>query len=456
MATPNCTYMVPLKPKLIPKADSGPHKWTIESTPEIQSCYNKVRADIERHANQNHLHPPATTHYPRSPSDENYLIQSPIHSQSHSPIIGFEDANHGPASQGTTETKRLRGRRRGPLNMQTRINTAFKRKTKLICKDHRAKKIACECFDFTKLEERYPGLQTYESSDRPAILSPATSQSWPPVTSPSDGAPNVDLAGTGGAALISSHRNDEMNELDSPLGLIPTVRSNVHSAATLDIYSAESVAALRQASMGQPYHPGATTHINPEQIPEQLGLLPIGSEMLGFPTRWQCEFQPSADNGSEVSSEVCSWTGPLKDLSIHFQACHSAFEYERYWSKCTHCATLKEGWNGGACTGNNCSRTRWQRWVYGSTVEKSIPVTTPTFTQSGASESGFSWNFDPAWEKLNPSGTELSNGWYNSYSANSSYYDHSSNGYRRPSYHVAGFQYDCPVTPSYPGSSLSP
>ncbi|KAI1630825.1 hypothetical protein F4809DRAFT_654505 [Biscogniauxia mediterranea] len=417
--------MVPLKPGLIPKAEPGPQKWIIESTPEIQSCYNKVRADIERHANQNLLQPPTTPHYPRSPSDENYINQSPVHP--HSPINGFEDPNHGSVSQGTAEPRR-RGRRRGPLNIQTRINTAFKRKTKLICKDHRAKKIACECFDFTRLEERYPGLQTHESSDRPVARSPSMSQVWPPATSPSDEASYVDLAGTGGAALIPSHRNDEINELESPLGLITTMRSNVHSAVNFDIWSEASVTALAQTSIGQPYHPGATTHIHPDQTPEQLGLLPVGSEMLRYPTRFQCEFKPSTDTTSEASSEACSWTGPLRELSSHFQRCHSTFECEHYWSKCTHCATLKQSWDGGACTGNNCSHPQWQRWVYGSTVEESIPESIPTFTQSGASESGFSWNFDPSWDYLNPSGTEPSSGRYNSYSANSSYYDHSSNG----------------------------
>ncbi|KAI5921732.1 hypothetical protein F4810DRAFT_712161 [Camillea tinctor] len=432
MATSNTNHMVPLKPKLIPKSEGGHRKYLIDSTPEIQTCYNKVRADIERNVTQNLLQPPPTPHSARSPSDEPYVSRSP--NLTPSPVTGFDDPNHGSNPQGTTEPRRKRGRRKGPLNMQTRINTAFKRKTKLICKEHRLKKTACECFDFSRLEEYYPGPQVQEPSDRSIAPSPSTSQTWVPMTSPFERTSYVDLLGTGdlmgtgGAVSMPSHQNDEINELESPLGITTTMRSNVHSIMSFDLHSAASVAALAQTSIGQPYHPGADTNTRVDQTPEQLGLIPVGSEMLGYRTRWQCEFKPLMDNTLETSSETCSWTGPFSRLSSHFRQCHQTFDSERYWSKCTRCATLKEGLLSETCTGSNCSGALWQRWVYGSNVEESIPESVPTFTQSGASESGFSSNLDPFWNYPNSSGTEPSNYWYPSYSTTSSYYDHSING----------------------------
>ncbi|KAI0505729.1 hypothetical protein F5B22DRAFT_494797 [Xylaria bambusicola] len=49
----------------------------------------------------------------------------------------------------------IRGRRRGPIELETRTKTAFKRKFKLTCAFHRAKRVSCNCHDFSKLEEGY-------------------------------------------------------------------------------------------------------------------------------------------------------------------------------------------------------------------------------------------------------------------------------------------------------------
>ncbi|KAK5635425.1 hypothetical protein RRF57_011137 [Xylaria bambusicola] len=75
------------------------------------------------------------------------------------------------------QRKPHRGRRNGPLDMETRTKTAFKRKFKLTCAFHRAKRVSvslnhsisrsivfehgysdrsqCNCHDFSKLEEGY-------------------------------------------------------------------------------------------------------------------------------------------------------------------------------------------------------------------------------------------------------------------------------------------------------------
>ncbi|KAI0183301.1 hypothetical protein EV127DRAFT_29774 [Xylaria flabelliformis] len=53
-----------------------------------------------------------------------------------------------------TRSKR-RGRRVGPVDIDTRMRTTFQRKFKLICEFHRVKRASCNCHDFSKLEEGY-------------------------------------------------------------------------------------------------------------------------------------------------------------------------------------------------------------------------------------------------------------------------------------------------------------
>ncbi|KAI1498390.1 hypothetical protein F5X99DRAFT_325979 [Biscogniauxia marginata] len=428
MAECNSSYGAELRATLTPITceSSDTVKWRVESTPEVQEVYNKIRGETERAANQ-HLHPPAATRMSRSTTVESYTGRSPVHS----PTDNLDNSNHGPTSQATGEPKR-RGRRIGPLDPRSRIEIAFKRKLKLICEKHRAKKIACRCFVFDRLEANYPG--HHESSERSGNRSRSTSRASTSVPTPSDGTSYSDLRetfGTGGAAPELSPRNDEPTELDSPLESTTAVRPSVQSILTFDINSIASVTAMTRASQGQPYYPGAATNLQFNLTQERGRLFPIGSEMPGYPHRWQCEFNPSTDTASEVSSEACSWTGPFSSLRFHFRNSHHPFEDAQFphWSKCTRCTAIKSNWDGDTpvrCTADNCSSTSWQKWFYGSAIEDSDRESVPTYTQSGASEGGFSWSLDPPWGYPNSGGTEPSSGWYNSYSG--SYYEHSTNG----------------------------
>ncbi|KAJ8118072.1 hypothetical protein ONZ43_g4065 [Nemania bipapillata] len=128
----------------------------IEPTPEFQRFYNQTRQEMDRqrfehHVAESSLEPPQAESMSRSTTSDSLPSPSTVYSHA-------GDSNAPLSPDPTIEaakSKPHRGRRRGPLDMETRIKTAFKRKFKLTCTYHRAKKTSCNCHDFSKLEEGY-------------------------------------------------------------------------------------------------------------------------------------------------------------------------------------------------------------------------------------------------------------------------------------------------------------
>jgi hypothetical protein len=117
----------------------------IEPTPEYQRFYNLNRREMDRlrleiHVTEeNKLHPPPQTE-PMSRSTTSESLPSPSTVYSHT---GEGDTALSPDP--TTEaakSRRHRGKRTGPLGIETRTKTAFKRKFKLTCAFHREKRTA--------------------------------------------------------------------------------------------------------------------------------------------------------------------------------------------------------------------------------------------------------------------------------------------------------------------------
>ncbi|KAI0420162.1 hypothetical protein F5X98DRAFT_37753 [Xylaria grammica] len=136
------TEMVGLPPPPIPKASVRVNNRAtimLEPTPEWQQFYNQTRREIDR---QSKPEPPQIAAMRRRSTDNGPPSDS-ITPFSLDPTM--EEVKSRPS----------RGRRRGPLNMETRCKTAFKRKFKLSCEYHRVRKTACNCHDFSKLEEGY-------------------------------------------------------------------------------------------------------------------------------------------------------------------------------------------------------------------------------------------------------------------------------------------------------------
>ncbi|KAI0012016.1 hypothetical protein F4779DRAFT_614968 [Xylariaceae sp. FL0662B] len=402
----------------------------VEPTPENQKIYNQIRQEhqlcrlqTDAATQHNLLPPPAAPSMSRSTTNESYGSQSTIHSH--------VDRSGTPSPQDTAtnragQPKRPRGRRKGPLDANTRLNTAVKRKLRLACPRHRAKKITCNCHDFSKLEEGYRNSQPRQ----PANLNNSSDQNDALPSTPIERAPNGDIKTfgiTGGAAVTPSYRDADLNDpLESPASARPSVRHFLSSFDTNTIYLNNEIV---QASIGQTYYPGSDTAAQLRKGQTQLELFEIGSEMP-FANRWRCEYKGPITAASETSSEVCTWTGPFCLLASHFEREHHPFREASppVWWVCSVCKARTQGAQGAVppppCIARDCLASSWQRWYYGSTTTESVTDSVPGLTQYSESEAGHSWDLQPDLNHLWPEGRGSNHG-YNSYFDANSFHERS-------------------------------
>lgn len=122
----------------VPLRGSGsrdfPTRITVEPTPDNQRIYNKIRQTYERLRQQTHLTSQQNL-VPPSAAPSTSTVKSPILDEPVAPPPQDE------ISRNQDLPKRPRGRRSEPPATDTRLNTAVKRKLKLACPHHRAKKV---------------------------------------------------------------------------------------------------------------------------------------------------------------------------------------------------------------------------------------------------------------------------------------------------------------------------
>ncbi|KAI1212808.1 uncharacterized protein F4807DRAFT_450365 [Annulohypoxylon truncatum] len=378
---PSQTLFAPLHQQLPRNCEprNGP-RIIVEPTQENQRIYNEIRQTHERTRLQTHV-----------ASQQNLVPPPSVPSNStvHSPIDDPETpSTQDITAQDTDRPRRPRGKRRGPLKNVTRLHTALKRKLKLACPHHRAKKTTCDCHDFSKLEEGYTSSTLLPS---PSLGMSHDHNGTLPLT-PVEQALNRETFGTGGAALATSDHDGISNDiidLQSPFGEHESViRSDVRQIVTG--FNTDSVyldSTMLQAP-GLPYYPGNDIGSQSPRDHAQEDLLEIGSQMSAFPNRWQCEYKGSPDTASEISSESCPWSGPLQDLSCHFKTAHHPFHdaSPRFWIVYDLNSPLSS-----SCSRYRCSGP-YQRWYYGSTREESTLGSAVALTHSDESEAGFSCN----------------------------------------------------------------
>ncbi|KAI0886066.1 uncharacterized protein GGS22DRAFT_159768 [Annulohypoxylon maeteangense] len=416
----------------------------VEPTQENQRIYNDIRQTHERMRLQTHV---ASQQNPVPPPST--LSVSTVHSPIDDPeTTSTQDV----PAQDTDRPRRPRGKRRGPLKNDTRLHTALKRKLKLACPHHRAKKITCDCHDFSKLEEGYPSFTLPPSPNRGRSHDHNVNLPLTPV----EQTLNRETFGAGGAAMTPSDQDGITNDIDlqSPFGDHEgVIRSDVRQIVTgFNTASVYLDSTMLQAP-GLPYHPGNDIGSQSPREHSQEDLLEIGSQMPAYPNRWQCEYKGSPDTASETSSEFCPWSGPFRDLSWHFKTAHHPF-YDaspRFWIVCTRChaksrATddLESPLPSPGCSRYHCSGP-YRRWYYGSTREESTLGSAVALTHSDESEAGFSCNLQLEGNQLWLGGEDPIGGPMAYFGAGSSY--------ERP--HSYGDKWDTSTDTSDPSSSCS-
>ncbi|KAI0487390.1 hypothetical protein F4859DRAFT_254200 [Xylaria cf. heliscus] len=387
----------------------------IEPTVEYQQFYNQTRRDMDRQrleyhvTEENSLEPPKAQSMSRSTTSDSLPSPSTVCSHADDGGTPFPP-NHATEA---VRSRPPRGKRTGPLDMETRTKTAFKRKFKLTCQFHRTKKISCNCHDFSKLEAAYIRSRADERRKNGA-------SGGRPVR------PFGDLGtfGAGGAApaTIPRYQNFDLSS-DLPTGLIPQVHANLRSVLDFDIQSEASVNAIVTAPREAPFY-------IPVSIPVEFA---IGSSMP-YRNRWECRYQHTMEEtGSLASMGPCSWTGPLEQLADHFTTQHHPFVYPEQpcRSICSRCEAETPGWvDDRACREpDKCASDDWQKWLYGIPAPQSRTLPS-RLTVSEASGSRTSW-FSPPWNLATPSSsnTEHSNLPYSSYTGNSSFQERLSSAY---------------------------
>ncbi|KAI5867708.1 hypothetical protein GGS23DRAFT_190514 [Durotheca rogersii] len=375
---------------------SEPHSIVVEPTPENQKAYNEIRRAHERASLQTHL---ASQQSLRLPSTAPSVASA---APSHSDEPGGPCAHEAMAT-GTNRSKKPRGKRKGPLEAQTRLRTAVKRKLKLACPHHRAKKTTCDCHDFSLLEKGYEATfhQLSAIRDRPRFPSDVTQRALMEPTL------NQETFGIGGGAVAPPHIDTTANDFgdmsrslgDDCEGVVRPSLRNMLTRFNLD--SPHFSSDILHPPV-QPYYPG--NNLGSSQSPEsytQYGLLEIGSQMQQYPLRWQCEYKGPVDSASETSPTGCSWTGPIWELPHHFRAKHCQFDAASPPVRvvCEICGAQTQCESdlstSFSCDNTGCSSTSARRWYYGSTGAESVTESVPTFTQSSESEAGNSRNVRP-------------------------------------------------------------
>ncbi|KAJ3562846.1 hypothetical protein NPX13_g8408 [Xylaria arbuscula] len=344
----------------------------IEPTPESQQFYNQNRREMDRqrleqHVEDSNLEPPAAELMSRSTTSDSHPSPSTVCSHSCSSVPpSSPDPTTEPA-----RSKPHRGRRKGPLELETRTKTAFKRKFKLTCAFHRAKRTSCNCHDFSKLEEGYRKYLATEEQKAKATRSHS-------VKSISKG--DIETFSTGG-------------------GVAPLMTAQYSSFST-DLTGLSTDREL-------------TTHVNEN-------LLPALNLDLDSAKSYKTE-----ETKSGHSADSCPWTGPFEKLEDHFRTEHHPFQPAAppEWSMCEGCGRLSPGWDEPCC-----QSARSTKLFYGEVPRQANP-NRPVFTFSEASGSRSSW-VGPTWNMATPgsSNTEQSTFPHSSTNSRSGFYDHSVSG----------------------------
>ncbi|KAI0542690.1 hypothetical protein GGR58DRAFT_167097 [Xylaria digitata] len=400
----------------------------IEPTQEYQRFWNQTRREMDRqrlefHVTENNLEPPQAEPMSRSTTSDSHPSLSPSTVCSHVGDSITPLSSPDPASEGV-RSRPTRGRRRGPLELETRTKTAFKRKFKLTCARHRAKRVTCNCHDFSKLEDGYQRSLAAEAQKAKASRSQ-------PVRSLVDH--GTFGAGGAGATAPTTPHYKSFHLSDLPIGheFPHQVNASLLPALELDIHSAASVNAIVSAPREETFFLAPPAPVSASvPVPMQNSII-IGRSTL-FRNRWECEYKFSTkETGSRGSTGSCSWTGPLQDLEAHFKTAHHPFEQPLlpHWTTCEECdATIPE-WGGRACSENSkCRPDSSKKLLYGDLPRQPKP-SPPILTVSQASGSRSSW-LNPSWDMgtLGSSNTGHCSLPYSSSIGRSGFYEHSASG----------------------------
>ncbi|KAI1108832.1 hypothetical protein F5Y14DRAFT_445130 [Nemania sp. NC0429] len=420
---------VPKAPARTPQSANQP-TIMIEPTPESQQFYNQNRREMDRQRFELHVTEESNLELPqaepmsRSTTSDSLPSPATVYSQ-------FGDGNSVLSPDPTTETVRSRphrGRRKGPLDLETRTKTAFKRKFKLTCAFHRAKRTSCNCHDFSKLEEGYRRYLATEAEKAKASQGPLV-RAFGEI-----GTFGIGGASDGAPTTLPRYQNVDLPELSPGPDPLPQMHSNLLPVLRFDIDSAASVNAIVSVPREEPFFLAPLPLINDSPVP-------IGCSMLRFRNRWECRYQRATEETRSLASNTtdsCSWTGPFDQLSTHFSNEHHPFQPAdiAYCSICLQCSAMSPEWvEERACPEpDKCHPDSWQRWFFGTPPR--LNPNRRRLTVSGASGSQYSW-IDPSWNTTTPgsSNTEPSNRPYASYTDKSAFHEHSANGNER---HEAG------------------
>ncbi|ORY67453.1 uncharacterized protein BCR38DRAFT_158580 [Pseudomassariella vexata] len=356
----------------------------VERTPQTQIIYNRIREEEDRHSLQHHvnsqnLRPPPTRSLAMSPSMTN-------ESRRNLEVPG-PDPGKG---------KRPRGRRHRPLDPAKKFKTAIKRALKLVCHDCRAKKVTCECYDFSKLEEAYQAGQAARA-EQLASHDPAPAPT-PQYTSIND------LLGIDGGWTTPVALEDDLGELTDPLQQPSAPQRIRQFVSHFGVDSVPSGPSIHQEPTDQQAY--RLPNVRSDSPPALSVPFPIGSEMFEYPGRWRCEFFKPDRPTPSIWSDECSWTGPMESLELHFRTDHHSFQDPEFWCQCEACHGLVPGEEPPrVCENEECyGMARWKRWYYGHMLVESVAPSTQALTQYTESESGYSHDHRGPWDRACPGG----------------------------------------------------
>ncbi|KAI1755823.1 hypothetical protein F4782DRAFT_371020 [Xylaria castorea] len=426
MSTPNWREGLLAPPSFTKTPIRNPHNGTqttimIEPTLEYQQFYNANRREMDRQrleyhvTEENNLEPPKAQSMSRSTTSDSLPSPNTVCSHGGDDNTPFS-SDHAIEA---VRSKPPRGKRTGPLDMETRTKTAFKRKFKLTCAFHRTKKTACNCHDFSKLETAYQSLIDEGQKNK-------ASRGRQSVRSPDD----LGTFGAGGVApaTIPRYQNFDWSELPNGHDLPPQVHASLRSVLDFDIQSKASVNAIVTAPHEAPFYLGL-----PAPVPISGTEFAIGSSMP-FRNRWECRYEHTTEETRSLASiGPCSWTGPYEQLQDHFTTEHHPFlpAKQPRRSICSRCDAASPEWvDERACLEpDKCPPDDWQKWLFGTPVcqSRTLPLRS---TVSEASGSRSSW-LNPLWNMTSPgsSNTEHSNLPYGSYTGNAGFYKHLASEY---------------------------
>ncbi|KAI2639438.1 hypothetical protein GGS21DRAFT_432379 [Xylaria nigripes] len=335
----------------------------IEPTIESQSFYNKIRQKTEKRcleinaANENTLEIPSHSEFlPRSTKSDCQPSLRTLYSPA-------GDQNTLPGRD--LISKPQRGRRRGPLDIETRTKTAFKRKFELTCDFHREKRTRCNCHDFSKLEEGYEAFLATELQRTQTVQDPPTIRH--------DLSTDENVLGIGEALQSTplAYQGPEMAELAISEEFLTRAQASFSPALNLNMNSVSSVLDYLEVSSTRPSPAAAVTMRDMTR-----DLIAIGSTLTLYPNRWQCEFNPACgETGSLASWDSCPWTGSLPQLCVHFGQEHHPLDLATnvHWSVCTRCKAGSPGLvqEPAYSNSNICQHDSLQRWCFSTMASRS-------------------------------------------------------------------------------------